>query len=554
MKNTVVAAAGGPLPGFVPDPASTEAFLSALPGLNPTDDLERMQRLLQTLETQKVDSATRVACMERFEAPLDAITRQVRKQHVGLALPLSEYELALTQLLAQVHAGVAAGFETALQPLIEDGREIPGMSRQRGLDALRGAIRSLAEALNCAWSSYQGPLPGLWNRLHRLHHFAWKHGLNQERDGSLNAAGRIYVRSVLLGLADPFALPYRGVDKVSDFLDKVSGGVTIGTEPPETDHQHLFVIDPAIDQPAIPLLRNNLLSRETLILDTTTVVKQVHKRTQQSVGATLVQKGVARFSEMERLAILRMLAGHWRHRPLRTKQRQETQRDLELTIGLSAVAWLLNGNKPVRDVQNISDFATAATMLRGTFGQQLTAGSEPARIRHWQVLDSGDHGLRLCYTGEERDTRVGELVAWRLQGSDYPWSVGIVRWARDVEQNRLEVGVFELGDNGAPATVKLVTEGESEPVTALHFPATCAEDGSASSAETLVAASGLYSPHAAMWLKLATEDHLIVATNLRVTTRSFDWFEVDREQAPDIVARQPRRADRTDPEDPWPVF
>ncbi|MCG6872482.1 MAG: hypothetical protein LJE84_09345, partial [Gammaproteobacteria bacterium] len=293
----------------------------------------------------------------------------------------------------------------------------------------------------------------------------------------------------------------------------------------DADRRHLFMVDPGLDQAGIPLMRNDLLRDGTYVLDTTLLVRRVNK-TQQDLSAAFAHQSISRFSEMERLETLRTLAMHWRHRSLRS-QRRKAEQELDLAVGLPVITTLLSDDKPLFDA-----FDVAASKLRGIFGSsQHAASASELRVSHWQVLDEGGGGLRLRCEDGGHDVRVGELVAWRARGSDHRWSVGVVRWARIGASNTLEVGIFTLGLNVEPLTVSAIQEDDepAEPVPALYFPGS-SEPGQAAT-DTLVAASGLYSPGGQLWLKRSARSNIAAATKLRLSTRAFDWFEIDRQEA-----------------------
>ncbi|MCG6872616.1 MAG: hypothetical protein LJE84_10020, partial [Gammaproteobacteria bacterium] len=139
MNANAIAIRGESMTGLHADPASVHEMLSALPGLSLTDDLDRLRSMLSELEQQPVKSATLVDCLERFAAPVALLEKQVRQQHIGLALPLSERERILTASLAAIFERIAAGFERALKPLIEEGREPAGFTPRHSSVALHGA-------------------------------------------------------------------------------------------------------------------------------------------------------------------------------------------------------------------------------------------------------------------------------------------------------------------------------------------------------------------------------------------------------------------------------
>jgi hypothetical protein len=297
----------------------------------------------------------------------------------------------------------------------------------------------------------------------------------------------------------------------------------------------VFIVDPALDRPATPALAHSrirpafnekwLVTRE--MVDR---LKMQHEKAAKQAANRMDQPESAH-GELESLELLRRVIVSWGLHPVRNKPRTRTYRSCDVVTGLKSVCVALNHFKPLR-AEPKGGTTSFLHMLKGTFDER-TADSVEGIVKQWAIADESERGLRMM-AGEDQlegGMSVGELIAFRADGAT-GWSMGYVHWAQTDHDNRLSLGIRMLEAGAEPVLIGRLQAGR--PPDAARSPALLLiRENDTGRAVSLLCDRNLYLPMGTYLVHRprAGHDRVMEATNVRLSTRSFVWFEACKPQA-----------------------
>ena len=184
------------------------------------------------------------------------------------------------------------------------------------------------------------------------------------------------------------------------------------------------------------------------------------------------------------------------------------------------------GTQPIRRHARVKSGDTCDLVVGLEEVHKIVSGDTDADCRSsagWTVEDESATGIRLSKRGvKEVNLAVGELVAFRVGHEPGDWIAGIVRWARTRRGNEIEMGVYKLGADVIPATLKNTGKNTETPEFLLYLP----ELDPVKRQPTLIALNNHYRPNAAFNVTLGGAEMYFRATNLISSSPKFDWFEI----------------------------
>ncbi len=374
-----------------------EEWLAALPLAEPTRALQQLAHSLRALNGTLTEPALRVSLLGCYEEP-------VRNLAVTLRRPAAPADRIA--FLTLVNSEMAHGYEMAVVP------EARPDVRHR---AAQGALVHLGEVVRCAYRAYLPVPPGLWRRIHLLYG-----QVADETDGAIGAA---YRNIVLLGLADPYALPSGAIDAVTALIAQHGRLAVL----PATRG---FRIEPQNDAPA--QLGGGAL--KAYYIDTRPLVAEVSR-----LRAALLERDVLPSVWAQRVLpdvagrVLATLGTAWLPEPHLRGARVHLSGERLVCTGFSALHTLA-GQKDGRHYVDLD--------------APPRDGRPAVPITRWRIRDAGHGGLWLSSeeTGfEGRAPRPGSLVGVREPGESGSWQAAVVRWLKRARPREYAIGIQILG-------------------------------------------------------------------------------------------------------------
>ena len=275
----------------------------------------------------------------------------------------------MAQAYGRVYVALADGYKRVILEHASD----PARDEKTLDDITRAcywAMYCLGERLRFAYESYHQVPEGLWREVHQVFRYARycdvaDIAVTADGNGGLRTPEHMYKRLLLLGLSDPYQLPFRTIPAVYHALDNWASRARLLDKGETAPADRQFVVTVDLDRPALPGLpqaRVEATSRQ-LVLDTTDLVDHLQNKRDGVIGDTLSEPGneQVRFSRFEKMETLQTLIRRWCQHPLRVAPRTPTNRECELVVGLQSVYAVLNGKEPDRVSGALADNMTADT-------------------------------------------------------------------------------------------------------------------------------------------------------------------------------------------------
>ncbi len=510
--------------------AATKQWLAKLARVDPAEAARLLPGALHMLNRLELAGHTRLELLELYQDPIATTSLEIRKRKIGLPVPLSPDNKLIVDQIRDVHIEMAFGYKAVILDGAGASPSRAGLSESALVTAIYRAIRYLTEVMHISYRSYAPYPDGAWSEIHELYRHASSLGvLTQRVQDPLDAVSAassildIYKRALLLGLSDPYHLPYRTVDWVYAALESWAQLAQLQRAPVTSNQDRCqFVIDLDRDRPGEPCPPNTGVTDAShhVILDTTELAIAIHaQRCAPSEAFNLKLTGQGSLNPDLVQEMLRWMIIRWGVRPVRRFSRMHVQGTWDLTIGLNVVYYFINGggrlgNRGGHDlVTAIPGSPPSSPDGASQYSMDWESGNESATGLYLSLGKSA--GLQLG---------VGELVAVRPTGHDTEWAIGVIRWVKSTGPGNAEVGIERLGAAARAVTVRSIAVGsamKSDPQMAILVP----EVKPLRRRQTLITAKGVFKPHGAWLTQIADTQHIIEAKRLVESTRSFDQFE-----------------------------
>ncbi len=378
-------------------------WIQTLPTAEPVRALGFLAQSVRALNAAVLDPVTRAALLDLYEEPA---------LNLAAALERPGASGAAFGLITTIHSERAQGLQMALTP------DLPPDIRPL---VVAGSVRALGEVLRVAYRTYVPAPPGLWRRLHGLMASVPEPSWGLERD---------YVRVVLLGLSDPYALPVGGVDAVRAIIGEVGDRAVLNTGGVG------FAIHPDRDRVAEPVGEKAPLS-----LDTSAVLAELARlREDVRIGARLPPRLAARILPDLAVRLLATLGEAWRPGPRRRSLRVRLGGERLVCQGLAALQRLRAGDASACRYVDLEGPLLATD-------PPLGVGGPRPRVTIWTIRDAGRSGLWLSCQGLDGPPPApGSWIGVKDPESEGSWRAATVRWLKRARPREYAMGVEVLGE------------------------------------------------------------------------------------------------------------
>lgn len=509
-------------------PAKVERWLAGLPLLNTAATAQKLEDTLVAYNRIPLGAELRFALLELYRLPIQQISLELRKQFVGLPLPLPDRARRQAEQTLQFQRELAYGYKQVV--LAQREQAAPGHDRAA---ALQRAIRHLTEVLAASYLSYSPYAAGTWREIHGLYAHAEEIGVTQITvddplggTGSRASVADAYKHALLLDLCDPYHLPSRMVAHIDRYLETHAALAELGEVSGQVETVCQFLIDPASDRAGVANTGQPVEATDGLrLLNTVELARTLHVQlTTLSTGVPPAVLGLPAELLADGEEMLRRPVHVWGVNPKRVFRRSARPNlGIDVAVGTDAVNYWLNGGRRFLPSSAYVGPHPERTCV-GTFGKQQ---QEAEHVEHeyatWQLQDESAGGMSLLKTGlVHRPVRVGDLLATRFSAAQ-PWTISVVRWVRSPNPSRVEIGAQRVAPGARPVLVKTVSSDkkESDFLAALWLPAIAA----LKQPQTLVTPRNVFKPNRVIYLDDGQRLERIVARQLIEVTPTFERFQ-----------------------------
>jgi len=196
----------------IADSESCKAWLARAALADPKQACRELTGLLESLEEVPPPEGALVDILERLREPIVVAQSEHAKRYAGRPLPLKDFEVAAFEQVFDLWTTLGRAYRRLLRSAIEDSS--PELAGREALLAQR-ALDCVGELMLVHYRSRREIDNELWLDLHQLYRTAETHGLTLKtvsaghKSKSVSTCAEVYLRAVLLSLANPYALGTR---------------------------------------------------------------------------------------------------------------------------------------------------------------------------------------------------------------------------------------------------------------------------------------------------------------------------------------------------------
>ncbi len=498
--------------------------------------IPRLSLMIRAVTCSNTKIKSRLLLLRQLQEPVSSVLQAVHARRIGITLPIANENVKVLGAVDGLLRDLICGYNA----IIEEARGSIGFmraaSKAQFSEACYASISFQTRRLMLSYESYRPVRKGIWSQVHQVYRLARECGIESfpvQIESSENtyqsSIEHVYKRAILIGRSDPYHFSFRGVTRLFESFEKWPEKVRLTHEVVIPKNDSMFIIDLNSDYPAAPYFQDSdkVANDRFLILDTTELMECLNnelKSVMHSIMAGL--KGIDHVQGFERMEILRHIVVSWGMHPIRKGEREELSIDCKIVFGLTNIFSMLHPDFYQDEIDDIDFDSTAEVqMVLGVFQEKFGKSLDrQSFVSSWKIGNESSGGYSLSHTlSSTKELRVGDILALKKSG-EHKWNICIVRWAMEGDDGQLQAGVFKIGTNAEPISMKpLETEKEllrMEYTAALHIP----EASSFSNTDLIVAQKTVYSPKRTLYMRRSERDNLVIARNLVVSSRSVDVF------------------------------
>jgi hypothetical protein len=454
------------MPSFLPtqqpvvaDAKSCEEWLARATLADPKQACHELTGLLESLEDVSPSEGAYFEILERLREPIVIAQAEHAKKFAARPLPLKEYEIAAFEQVYDLWTTLGRAYRRLLRGALEDAS--PDVAGKEALLAQR-ALDCVGELMLVHYRARREVDLELWQDLHQVYQTAEQKGAVMatvtagHRSKSVSTCTEVYVRALLLSLANPYSLGSRELAWTRRWSTMWAYKVDLVSAAADAQG---YAIDLASNQPPV-WIKGESAKPTVRFLETTNLRRSVRSRIKKlesgvdpqtlGLGKDCVQPEAGR--------LLSSLARVWIESP---SQRQFTRRLVtgrtELTSGLEAIHLALGG-KAFRSAARHWDYtrrdAEQIYIYQGVSpAAQVEEGATGFSSEKWETLDESANGFRLRRKGGGERLALGQLVALKPEGAR-SFILCDVRWLMSGLDGSLTIGASALPGLGAAVAVR----------------------------------------------------------------------------------------------------
>lgn len=487
----------------VVDAKSCETWLSRATLADPKQACHELTALLETLEETPPPDAAYLDVLERLREPVAITLAEQAKKITGRPVPLRDFEASTFDQLHDLWSAFGRGYRRLLRRASEAGAGLSGhapLLAQRALDCV-------AELMSAHYRCRREIDGELWRDLHQIFRAADEGGYAAEgvpaslRSKTISSCNDIYLRALLLHLANPYALGGRELNWTRRWATTWAHKVDLVSAAADAQG---YAVDLASDQPPAWMRADNARS-SARFLETSALRRSVKGRAKKleggvdpqtlGLGKDCVQPEVGR--------LIGTLARNWLEAPApRQFTRRATPGRVELVNGLENIHAALTG-RSFKSASRHWDYSRRDAEQLQIYQSASGAGSDGAvatATEAWESLDESANGFRLRRVADGARLAHLQLVALKPQDARV-FILSEIRWLMTGIDRSLVIGAAALP--GLARGIAMRPAGNPslpEPYTqAFMLPAT------AGHAESLVIPAGWHQPGRELELRVDEE-------------------------------------------------
>jgi hypothetical protein len=504
--------------------AQVKLWLQRLPLTQVQQVSVHLYTAVQEISRLRTNSENRLAILELLRGPIHQTLNGLALKYLNQPLILPQAALKMATIAQAIQKHFLNGYLAVVGELC-GARNAKDVQDQQALSIHR-ALAALGLLLLRSYQLYLPVSSQVWAEVHALYQLACALKLEQlpvedklPHHQGLKTIHNVYLRILMLATARPNQLRQDEIESTYHLLERLAPLAELDAYDP-AGKENLFVV--LTDSNRAPFYKShwrpasNPGAQPPLEIRTSHLVGKLHE--QQKVGNEGVDASVSIRNELNLSAALtKHLAQAWGHLALRSFERQESDAEIEVTVGLTNIHFYLADEQPFNAFLNQTSAVKGMPESGAIFqkrGVQLKGNDATKKDDPWgetfdiagTILDGAERptlniemkinsreqadyqGQHPVYTVPLMDrslggyglewrneipvqVRAGELLGLREHGRN-KWAIGVVRWAHQIK-GATQLGIQLLAPHAIPVGLAAVhkTGGYAEYLRALQIPA-----------------------------------------------------------------------------------
>jgi cyclic-di-GMP-binding protein len=466
------------------NPKNAAAWLAALPLANSAESAREIYQALYTVNRLELRLPHRLELMAMYDQAVATVCQGLQPHLLLEVPPLGPKKRQLAEFLRRLHIEMAYGYKCCLRDLSRARLSL--RRKSRSAICIERALYHLTEVLLRSYVVYLPHPSGAWREIHELYRLAESLGVadgpldGERRDaGDSTTIDERYVRTLLLGLTNPYQLPHGAAQQVDAFLARWAAQARIVSQVEAGEMTGCFRVKADADAPPVPLGRNGKRVEEnTRVLDARALLQTVHQfaaRLEQ--GESIEQLGLGiECLDSTCVELLHRMIRSWGETAQRRYARRQQSSNVFICIGLNAAHFYANGQRPFVsyieslglspapraspdtsdvafvDLDNVQDDGVGKV---ASIAEPVVSVPESHRVNRWRLRDIGPQGMSLTRYGDATaPIRVGDLIGVQQPTDLGRWRVAVIRWVKTPELDSIDMGIEMLAGGVSSGLVR----------------------------------------------------------------------------------------------------
>jgi hypothetical protein len=470
---------------FFLDLKKIQTWLSSLPMANIGETSRQVFKTLVELNRLEVPNLNRIKAVELFRQPITYISKNLKKHYYDQPFPLSARNQKVSVLCREFHSELANSYKHIITNIVSEGRE--EVDQRLLIIAAHQALYYLHSTLRHSALVYNPYPKNVWREIHRLYSYVAenkieaikvKENVDKDKEGISSTITDLYKRSLLLAMIPPYKLRQREIDQLFQQLPKYASHLRLVNPQQQETKDTLFVVLNDSDEPPLHSSLNTAsLTEVSRVIDTAPLVEVLEKEIKDMAQE---KDGKAMSGPISRSTLEKMISSLGTA-PQRKFVRTRLNFELDIAVSLTAIHALIlehtqngteseNGpevqeeitltitplDQPFEDTGFVTDDTEDAWSGETTFPSPWTQASEEKTYEtfHCRTFNESAGGYCIDLSGRDAPKiRVGELVGIQSTSDKSQFSIGVVRWMKNLPIVGLEFGIEVISLDAFPASV-----------------------------------------------------------------------------------------------------
>jgi len=440
------------------DSTSCKRWIESLPLLDIQHTQLTLTAQLTTLSATQLPALERLQILELLKEATVFVQEESAKLYVGKPLPLNANEAAAWRCGIDLWQETGRNYQQCLEAYRDGDLSI---APHAALVCMR-CLHYVGATISDHYRVYREVGGAVWHSLHALYAFAEQHGFARigvkdsfsQRDPD-SSCDECYLQTLLLQLANPYALSVRQVGFTRRWLGKWAALVSLVTQPLPPSAIPSLTVDLS-GTSAITLAANQEPRATVRYLDleqlsktlrlTINLLKQNQTPEQLGLGNDARQPGCEN--------LLMLLYLQWcRAGTVRHEVRQEATVSARVCLGIPAAHFHLSGG---RDFRQPGELTARERQDLDTYGEitssvQSREAPDDARFETCQIRNNSASGFMCLQRNPEGRQRVSHNQFITVGTGSNNFRTGMVQWRKQDDNDELLFGVRLFP--GVPETI-----------------------------------------------------------------------------------------------------